>query len=143
MTVPIRFTAATGRYQQYHADMGVAVRTTVGHPRFVRYPLVNIPELAPHGVFGNRSLTSVPNMIAAYTERMDAKSADIIRVCNKVAREHGGQRLVFLCFDDVHPPVRDYCHRTWLAAWFRERHDMILPELQPRPAPSPEQGELF
>jgi len=140
----IEFTAATSRYQRFNAADGVPVRTTMGHPRFkLGYEPVNVPELAPAGVFRNPAFSTVPQMIVGYTERLDRLQADIISTCNRIAQANGGQRLVFLCFDDVQPPVRDYCHRTWLSAWFRERHGLIVPELTQPPAPSPEQGSFF
>lgn len=141
-TLVPQFTAATSRFAGWKSEYGVPVRTTVGAARGFRYPHENIPQLAPFTVFRNRQYTTVPQMIAAYTARLDGLRDEIITSCNALARQYHGERLVFLCFDDVQKPG-EYCHRTWCAAWFRERFDMVLPELTDPVKPCCQQSSLW
>lgn len=47
------------------------------------------------------------------------------RAFERLAREHGGQRLVLLCFEaDV-----SECHRGQFARWWQERTGQEVPEL--------------
>jgi hypothetical protein len=41
----------TCSYKAYEPVMGVAVRITVGRPRFFRHPYEYVSELAPFGIF--------------------------------------------------------------------------------------------
>jgi hypothetical protein len=138
MTQPT-FTAATARFAGWKPEWGVPVRTTVGHPRFFRHPLENVPELAPFGIMRNPLYDTKLKFMLKYMERLDANGLTIIRKCNDIAAAHGGERLVFLCFEDVHKPG-EWCHRTMIATWFEDRLGMILPELTGKPAPTAEQG---
>jgi hypothetical protein len=139
----IKFTAANCNWSNFARPMGVPIRTTVGQsPRWFKHDHEISVLLAPHGIFRNDSLT-VPQMIVAYTQRLDDNADELIESLNDISARHGGERLVFLCFDDVHKPG-SYCHRTWAGAWFHERHGLVVPELTvSKVKPPSNQGALF
>jgi hypothetical protein len=120
---------ATTRYSSWRPEHGVAVRTTVKHPRFWRGPKLEVArDLAPHGIFG----TDMDEHEArgAYLERLDEREDDIMAMLAALGERHHGQTLVLLCFEDVHKG--EACHRRWAAEWFEGR-GIECPEL---PAPA-------
>jgi hypothetical protein len=116
----------TGRYATWNSDHGVPIRTTVGTPRFWRHgPLVFIKELAPFGIFGQGLPVDVAR--TRYRDRLEAKADQFVAALADVARQHRGERLCVLCFEDVH--AGQDCHRRWFAEWFQQRFGMEVPEV--------------
>ncbi len=116
----------TGRYATWKPDHGVPIRTTVGMPRFWRHgPLVFIKELAPFGIFGKGLPTDVARR--RYLDRLEAKVDQSVAALADVTRQHPGERLCVLCFEDVH--AGQECHRRWFAEWFEQRFGDVVPEV--------------
>jgi hypothetical protein len=125
----------TSRYQNWRAGCGVPVRITVGEPKFWRGPpLVDGTMLAPWGLL-DRSIPT-DECRQRYVARLDDARGDrMIALLARLARQNSGQRLVLLCFEDVH--AGEECHRRWFAEWFERRHGIVVPEL-----PADAEGQL-
>jgi hypothetical protein len=116
----------TGRYATWKPGHGVPIRTTVGAPRFWRHgPLDFVKELAPFGIFGKGLPTDVARR--RYLDRMEAKVDQSVAALADLTRQHPGERLCVLCFEDVH--AGQECHRRWFAEWFEHRFGLEVPEV--------------
>jgi hypothetical protein len=116
----------TGRYQSWKPGDGVPVRSTVGYPRFWRHgPLWHATEITPYGVFGKGLDNDTAR--AAYRRRLDRHAGAILASLGEITRTHRGQRVVVLCFEDVH--AGQVCHRRWFAEWFEEHYGIAVAEL--------------
>jgi hypothetical protein len=116
----------TGRYARWMPGHGVPIRTSVGAPRFWRHgPLVFVEDLAPFGIFGK----DLPAHVARgrYMDRLQEKAGQFVPALAAIARQHPGERLCVLCFEDVHAGRE--CHRRWFAEWFEHRFGDVVPEV--------------
>ena len=116
-------TLVTSRYKTWRPEHGVAVQITVGAPKFGRWPdLVDGRIIAPYG------LMDLPTDEARrlYRQRLDDRADRVVATLASIATEHPGQRLVLLCFEDVH--AGEECHRRWLADWLADRFRIEVPE---------------
>lgn len=146
---------ATCTFRGYDPAMGVPVRTTVGSPRWVRYPMEQSKLVTPYGVFGKTEDPAEYQRL--YLARLtDHGAGTVSEELAAIRARHDGRRLVILCFCDVTRPD-GWCHRRMWAEWFQEFIGQAIPELtlppgaDPHPAvptglpacePSP-QGALF
>jgi Protein of unknown function, DUF488 len=120
---------ATSSYRQFRPSMGTPVRITLGKPRFrLAYEYEEIRLLAPPPrVF---ALQDREEFEAAYRQHLDAVGAERLRqVFERVSGEHGGRRLVLLCFENV--LAGESCHRRMFARWWKEQTGQDVPELDP------------
>jgi uncharacterized protein DUF488 len=104
----------------------VPVGISRGTPRFpVRYRYLRLPDLYPDGwMFG---IEGDAEFNKAYRKKLDRIGADRIGAALKgISDEEGGKDLCLLCFEA--DPAR--CHRSAFAAWWEERTDQELPELE-------------
>ncbi|KAA9379665.1 hypothetical protein F5972_08410 [Microbispora cellulosiformans] len=126
---------ATCSFKTYTRDMGVAVRITVGRPRFFRHPYEFVAALAPFGIFNAPEFEGKPMDVkeAAFYRRLDSKREEVLAALGALADAHPGRTLVLLCYEDVH--AGDACHRTWAANWFADRLGWDVPEVSPAPEP--------
>jgi hypothetical protein len=116
----------TGRYAVWKPSHGVPIRTTVGSPRFWRGPpLVDGRRLAPWGLLDPELPTDVCRQ--RYEQRLDELGDEVIELLERIAEDHDGERLVLLCFENVHRG--EFCHRRWLAEWIEDRYGIVVPEL--------------
>jgi hypothetical protein len=119
----------TSRYQTWRPSDGVPIRSTVGAPKFWRGPeLIHLREITPYGVFGKGLDPDEASHL--YRARLDRHADKIITDLAAIARQHPGQALVVLCYENVH--AGQSCHRRWFAEWCHQRHGLVVPEL---PAP--------
>jgi hypothetical protein len=117
----------TSRYAGFRPEFGVPVRITVGQPKFWRRAQpADGRLLAPWGLLD----PSIPTdeCRRRYGEMLDGKADRIIALLARLARAHPNQRLVLLCFENVH--AGQECHRRWFAAWFEEHYGIAIPELE-------------
>lgn len=135
---------ATCSYGEYRPDMGVAIRTTAGHPRFFRQP-----------VGGHAKLITPTRQLLAANLPADAYEFQYRRMLNEhgiqaihtelaaLAAANAGGRLVLLCFDRMNKP-ENWCHRRMLARFWAESTGEEIPELGDNCFDAPhEQGGLF
>jgi hypothetical protein len=128
----------TGRYQTWKPGEGVPIRSTVGYPRFWRHgPLVHARDITPYGVFGRDDLDGAAAQ-AAYVTRLDDLGDTVVFNLAAIARDHPGEQLVVLCFENV--PAGESCHRRWFAGWMEDRYGLVVPELA---APASSAPTLF
>jgi hypothetical protein len=62
-----------------------------------------------------------------YRLRLDDHADAIVSELTDLARQHDGQTLVPLCFENVH--AGQHCHRRVFAKWFEGRYGIDVPEL--------------
>ena len=118
----------TSRYQNWRPGDGLAIRTTVGAPRFWRHgPMPHIKEITPYGVFGHGLDPDTARL--AYRERLEDHAETIVPALAALSRVHPGEALCLLCFENVH--AGEACHRRWFAEWFEERYGIVVPERPP------------
>jgi hypothetical protein len=92
---------ATGRYSTFKPSMGVPVRATVGRPkRPLGYELEHeVLRLAPWGLL---DVEDRAEFTRRYRERLDGLDLDaLVQKFEAISAEHGGRRLILLCFEDV------------------------------------------
>ncbi|MDX3100488.1 hypothetical protein [Nonomuraea angiospora] len=128
---------ATCTYQEFTADMGHPVRTTVGAPRFpLGYALVGHATLLTpaRAMLGLSYEAYKPR----YLQLLDSAGIDAIRAeLDEIADGlAGGRPLVLLCFDRLDKPGA-WCHRQMAAAWLQERAGIEVPELGALPTADP------
>lgn len=117
--------------------MGIAVRTSVGYPKFWRGPPLEYARLcAPTGVWGQVEPGSMA-YTEGYLKLLEGQAGDLAAELKGISRRHPGRPLVLLCFCNIH--ATRYCHRLDLAAWLEDRTGLEIPELSPRP----NQASLF
>lgn len=124
----------TCRYQRFDSAMGLAVRTTVGRPRFpLRYELAGfIRELAPAAQM--LRWDQDPFRIAYHARLARIGVPGIRQLAQAIADEHGNPRVVLLCFDDLSKPGM-WCHRRMFADWWTTHTGEQVPELAEPPNP--------
>ncbi|MER6828841.1 hypothetical protein [Streptosporangium sp. NPDC000563] len=119
----------TGRYKDFDPKYGVAIRITVGRPRFVRYPYEEALSLAPHELFKPpyKDIDDIPTERWVYNKRLAEHEAAILEELRSVARKHPGRGGVLLCYENVN--AGEACHRRWAAEWFKQRYGWNIPEI--------------
>jgi hypothetical protein len=102
----------------------VKVGCTLGKPRFATgYPYVWLPLLAPDR--SSFHLEREPFTVV-YLEKLDALGLETVLAA--IRQASGGADCVLLCFEDLSDPAQ-WCHRTMLAAWLKERAGIEVEEL--------------
>jgi hypothetical protein len=116
----------TGRYRWWQPTDGVPIRSTVGYPRFWRHGrLWHAKEITPYGIFGKGLAHDEGRR--RYLARLDHYADAILTDLAALARQHPGQALCVLCFEDV--TSGQVCHRRWFAEWFEDCFDLVVAEL--------------
>ena len=117
---------ATGRYASFRPEWGLAVGITVGRPKFpLGYTIAaEINELKPTGLL---HITDNAEFDRRFRARLDRIGVDALaRRFEAIGARHGGERLVFLCFEKP----GEHCHRRTWAEWWTERTGQPVPELK-------------
>ena len=109
---------STSRYADYRPEWGIAIRTTVGRPRWFPHPYVHARHCTPYGVFG--VYDDEAEHRAAYIARLDRHGDDVIAEINDITDGEGGTLLCY-CRLDL---ARSFCHRLFLAQWIETRHGL-------------------
>jgi uncharacterized protein YeaO (DUF488 family) len=113
----------TGHYGGYRPGMGVAVRTSVGTPKWWQSALEHVREVTPYGIFGHTDEWSEYRRL--YVARLDRIDTTVLlRRFNDISARHGGRPLVLLCFERD----RRRCHRSLLADWLEAHGFGPVPE---------------
>jgi hypothetical protein len=116
----------TARYADYDPTCGVAVRTSVGRPRGWRHgPLECVRRLTPYGLLHVTDRAEFTQLYIARLERTGVEA--IFAHLEGISDAHDCRSLVLLCFEDVRDPG-NWCHRTILGAWLRDRLGIEVPE---------------
>jgi hypothetical protein len=117
----------TARYADYDPTWGIAVRTSVGVPKGWRHgPLEHVRRLTPYGLL---HVTDRAEFTQLYIERLERVGVEAIFArFEGISDAHDCRPLVLLCFEDVRR-LDNWCHRTILGAWLRDRLDIEVPEL--------------
>lgn len=119
----------TCSYSEYHPDMGVAVRITLGRPRGRVIPDADIRELAPRGWYWN---ASDEEFLKAYRDQLDRYGVEhLSKIFTQLTEFGSGAPLVLLCFERLNKTPG--CHRRMFAQWWQERTGEEVPELGAKP----------
>lgn len=120
-------------YGEYRPEMGMAVRTSRGIPRFFRYgELPAMEAVTPDGY-----MLRLPYEVfrKKYRAKLDDAGVDTIQASfDALARmrsEMTGappQQLVLLCYEKLNVPDK-WCHRSVFAEWWEERTGQEVVEL--------------
>lgn len=132
-------------YKRMTTDLGVAVRTSNGAPRWkLKYPLTHaVKEVMPLWALVKAKLPH-EEFAAKYEAALTDVGVDVIasRFRAIVAAE-ADPRLVLLCFDDLAKPGVT-CHRTVFARWWERMTGEEVLELGPTgPVPTASEPGLF
>lgn len=133
---------ATCSYGEFKQEMGMAVRASVGFPRWFPdqlnmfswenvFPKFHWKAL-PHEEFRRRYLAMLDG------HGPDKLRGDITWMAEQYARTHGGDlpdRLVLLCFEKLDKGPDNWCHRTMLADYLTRNLGFTVAELGAVPAP--------
>lgn len=125
---------ATCSYNEYTPNMGTAVRTSRGIPRwFPHQPVGEWWNVAP-----DRSMLNIADQAqyrTAYEAKLDhlgpdQARADLLHLADLLTDQNGHppHTLVLLCYEKVNRPG-NWCHRTMLANWLAQNLSVTVPEL--------------
>jgi hypothetical protein len=117
----------TARYADFDPAWGVAVRTSVGMPKFWRHGrLEHVRRLTPYGLL---HVTDRAEFTRLYVKRLDRAGAEVIRArLQDISDAHDGRPLVLCCFEDL-TWQGVWCHRTVLGVWLHDRLGVEVAEL--------------
>jgi len=129
-----KFDLFTLNYKRYDVEMGVAVRTSNGYPRFVRFPLKHaVPETYPTWPMVKSDM-SQEEFGKQYFELLDERGLDVIASrFRAIATAEGDTRLVLMCYEDLEKG--QWCHRTFFAEWWTRMTGEEVRELGPTGPP--------
>jgi hypothetical protein len=124
----VTFELATSSYRSFDAEMGIPVAASLGRPKWpLRYTLEHeARRLAPWGLF---DVKDPAEFTRRYRERLDRLDLDaLVAKFEAISAQHGGRRVVLLCFEDLTKPG-EFCHRRVFADFWQERTGQPVPEL--------------
>lgn len=137
--MPVEF--FTCSYTEFRPQMGVPVRTSLGHPRFkLRYGLVHaMPMLAPRRDMFHLDEEAFE---VAYHAMLDKTGVQKILAAGKaIVEQEDDHRLVLLCFERLNEPGK-WCHRSSFGRWFLIQTGEEVRELGARGRTSEQLGFL-
>jgi Protein of unknown function, DUF488 len=106
-------------------DLGAPVRTSLGVPKWMTAPLLELPSVFPYGLFG-RDLEP-DEFSRRYRHRLHRLTPRVLRELQELREGYGD--LVLLCFE---PPGR-FCHQHVLAEFLAEQLREPVEEVMPDP----------
>jgi hypothetical protein len=126
----------TCSFGEYRPEQGIAVRTSIGHPRFWKGPQL---ALAP-SIYPTRPMLVLPidRYEQQYRQILNSHGFDHIRAeLERIVRVRPDEEptLVLMCFEKLSKPGA-WCHRRMFAQWWLEQTGEEVPELGSRP-PAP------
>lgn len=131
---------ATCSYSEYRPEMGVAIRTSLGMPKWFKYPVAMWwQSVTPTGPMLRMGLEEYE---PAYRRRLESFGIEQLQderrhIEAAVKRMYSGQepeRLVLLCFEGLKNPKK-WCHRRLFAGWWEEKTGESVVELGKTPSP--------
>ena len=108
----------------------VAVRTSVGRPRWVKVhtEIAVAATLVPFGIFGK--IEDRDEYTRRYLARLDRFGVEkVMAELEAISQAHGGAPLALLCYCSLERPGA-WCHRRLAAAWLEEQTGLRVPELR-------------
>ena len=120
----------TSYYAGYRPEYGVAVRTSVGSPRWWEGDLEHIRRISPYGVFGEAEGAEYERRYIERLDQIDLES--LAQRFAEISARHDSRPLVLLCFE--RDPAD--CHRSMLARWLEARGFGPVPEAGESDVPS-------
>ena len=126
---------ATCSYHAYKPEMGIAVRTSIGAPKYFAFPHITAKVLFPYATFRNKALEAQPIQASAiaYGQSLSKHRTDVEITLDRLSDLYPKQTLVLLCYENVHKGKGHECHRRWAAQWFLDEYELVVPELSPVP----------
>lgn len=117
---------ATCSYSEYRTTMGLAVRTSVGSPKWFTHTMAVWESLAPQP-------WTLRMPIEPYRERylnkLNTIGVDQLKdEALRISVAAGQDRLVLLCFEALYKPDA-WCHRSMFGKWWEEQTGQKVEEL--------------
>lgn len=126
----------TSRYSNKElSNKYYVVGISLGKPKFkINYTIKNqCYDLAPDRCMWGREIEEFRKMYFAKLDEMGVRKVESILNTFHMQAQENNQDLVLACFEDVRDP-EDWCHRTMLAEWVKNRIGWDINEL-PNPEP--------
>lgn len=128
---------ATVNYAAYKPEMGLAVRTSVGPPKYFEHrPLATWEAVYPQY---NWLKLAYDDYRERYLAKLDKYGVDDMRAdieaLSEICRDHvETQRLVLCCYETLAKPGA-WCHRSMLSQWLTDNMGIEVLELGKMPKP--------
>jgi hypothetical protein len=123
-----RWNLVTTSYKNYKPEMGIAIQTSIGTPKFWRWgSLTQAKVFYPYATFKKHTDKTWTQKANIYCDSLDAYASQIEKMLDSFTAIAGDKPLVLMCYEDVH--AGEVCHRRWLAEWFRTRYNVDVPEI--------------
>lgn len=132
MTV-LKYRIATCSYSQYRPEMGLAVRASLGGPKWWDPPIPRAQtflEIAPGRSYFRAGWAEFEEKYIAQLDRFGVEY--IVRKFNQIGDAAGvpiGGVLVVLCFEKVTSWESKKCHRAMFRHWWARETGEVAPEL--------------
>lgn len=105
--------------------MGVAVRTSLGKPKFFDHPFVSVNSVMPRG---NMLKMGFNQYRETYMSLLDSNAQAIENAMIELSEMYPNQTLVLMCFENV-SKKDSWCHRTMFAKWWEDRTGVKVHEI--------------
>lgn len=116
---------ATCSYSAYRPSMGVAVRTSLGKPKFFEYAFVSLNLLMPKG---NMLRMAYAQYHENYMNHLESNALAIENAMIELNEMYPNQTMVLMCFENV-SKKDSWCHRTMFAKWWENRTGVKVHEI--------------
>lgn len=103
----------TASYQAISPELAVPVRTSIGVPTWITYPLVDWLTVAPWGLL---DVQDAADFRRRYRHRLHQRTPRILRELAELRAAYAGWPLALLCYE--RDPAD--CHRALLAEWIEQ-----------------------
>lgn len=135
MTTLAQVALRTCSYSAYRPEMGVAVAVSVGKPRWKKGTYEWCNPLAPYGIFNRSPRPEYEEYLGLYLARLESGRPAIEAGLTAIARTHPTRALVLCCWCKLDGSEENWCHRSMLRVWARDRLGRDIPELAGAPHP--------
>lgn len=132
---------ATCSYSEYRPEMGIAVRTSVGAPKWFPHPAMSWENAFPKYHWLKLPFDEYRRRYLAMLDEhgVEKLRGDLEFIVETHAKLHGGdvQTVVLLCYEKLSKPG-SWCHRTLLSEWLQQNLHTDVVELGAKPSAPPE-----
>lgn len=130
---------ATCSFGEYRPEMGAAVRTSIGAPKWFSHPYLTWDRVFPKRYWLHLPYDAYKPKYLDMLEAVGEATLrdDIAALVEMHARRNSGEvpeRLTLLCYEKLSKGPDNWCHRTMLANWLIQNLQVPVVELGALPA---------